>query len=57
MKSTNNPKALISSLLEQNPQFKQIAPLLTNGSPKQVFFEQAMKMGVDPNQIINRLTN
>ena len=56
-KSSANPQQLISNLMNQNPQIRQVMNMVQSSgkSPKDLFYELAKQKGVDPNQIINML--
>lgn len=57
LKSSSNPQQLISNLVNQNPQMRQVLNMLQSSgkSPRDLFYELAKQKGVDPNQIINML--
>ena len=56
MQASNNPQAMLGTLMNQNPQMQQVMQLVNQyGDPKTAFFETAKVRGVDPNQIINML--
>lgn len=56
-KNAKNPQQLISNMVNQNPQMRQMMNTLQNSgkSPKDLFYEMAKQKGIDPNQIINML--
>ena len=46
----------INSMLQKNPQLKQIINMVKNGAnPKQMFFEMAKQKGIDPSTILSQL--
>ena len=56
IRSASNPNAMLNSLAAQNPQLKEIMNMMQSGkSPKDLFYEKANEMGVDPNMIISQL--
>ena len=57
VKNVNNPQQLLTNLVNQNPQMKQVLDMIqTSGkSPRDLFYEMANQKGVDPNQILNLL--
>ena len=56
VKSANNPNAMLNQIASQNPQLKEIIDLTSGGkSPKDLFYEKAKQMGVDPETILSQL--
>lgn len=57
MKTASNPQALLSSLMQQNPQMREVMTLVqqSGGDAKTAFYRKAQEMGVNPNDIINQL--
>lgn len=57
VKGSSNPQQLISNMLSQNPQMRQVMNMIQSSgkSPKDLFYELATQKGIDPNQIINML--
>lgn len=54
IKSANNPQALVSQLMANNPQVKQIINQY-GGDPQTAFYKYAEANGIDPNEILNML--
>ncbi len=54
IKSANNPQALVSQLMANNPQVKQIINQY-GGDPQTAFYKYAETNGIDPNEILNML--
>lgn len=56
-KNGANPQGIMSMLMQQNPQIRQIMQMVNSSgmSPKELFMQQAKQAGVDPNEIINML--
>ena len=54
-----NPQAMLSQLMQRNPQFQQISQLIqkANGDPQKAFYALAEEQGVDPNQILTMINN
>lgn len=53
-KSTNNPQALVSRMMSNNPQVQQIINQY-GGDPKTAFYKYAEANGIDPNEVLNML--
>lgn len=55
MRNSGNPQAMMQSLMSQNPQMKQIVDMVnqSGGDPQKLFYEEAKKRGIDPNQILD----
>lgn len=59
VRNAQNPNAMIQSLMQTNPQVKQVMDVVNQygGNAKQAFYAMAQQKGIDPNTIINQLTN
>lgn len=59
VKNAQNPNLMMQSLVQSNPQIKQVMDFISQngGNAKQVFYAAAQQKGVDPNTIINQLQN
>jgi hypothetical protein len=57
IKNSNNPQAMLQSIVAQNPRMQQIMTMINScgGDPKTAFYNMAKSQGVDPNTIINML--
>ena len=57
--NAQNPNLMFQSLLQSNPQIKQVMEVINQngGNAKQAFYNMAKQKGVDPNVIINNLKN
>jgi hypothetical protein len=57
LKNQSNPMQMLQMMAGQNPQIANVLNMLGGSgmSAKQLFMQQAQKMGIDPNQIINML--
>ena len=58
VKSNGNPIQALHDMAQSNPQLNQVMSMLNNSNgqtAKDLFYSQAQKMGVDPDQIINML--
>ena len=56
MKMMRNPQAMLSKMAENNPQAKQILDSMNNGaSPKDLFYQTAEQMGVNPDDILGMM--
>lgn len=54
IKGAGNPQAMISSMLQSNPQVTSVINQY-GGDPKKAFYAMAEKQGVNPNDILNML--
>lgn len=52
-----NPMQAIKKVAGQNPLLGTVMNLIGNRDPKQAFYEECQKQGVDPNIIINALND
>ena len=59
VKNAQNPNAMLQSLMQNNPQMKQVMDIINQngGNAKQAFYNMAQQKGIDPNTIINNLKN
>lgn len=55
LQNSQNPQALIQSMVAQNPQVNQLIQQYGNGNPKAAFYEFARIQGQDPNQVLNSI--
>lgn len=56
IKTAKDPQAMLNHLASQNPQLKEILELTSSGkSYKDLFYEKAEQMGVDPEMILRQL--
>ncbi len=56
IKTANDPTAMLNHLAQNNPQLKEIMNLVQSGkSPKDLFYEKAKEMGVNPEEILQYL--
>lgn len=57
LKNANNPQAMISQLMENNPKMQQIRELIeaNGGDAEKAFRNTAKQMGIDPDEFINNL--
>lgn len=53
-KSASNPNALVSQMLSQNPQIRQIINQY-GGDPKTAFYKYAEVNGINPDDVLNML--
>ena len=56
-RSVGNPQAMLNQMLSQNPNYQQVQQIIQQygGDPKQAFYGMCQQMGVDPNEILNKL--
>ena len=56
VRTSSNPNAMLNQLAANNPKLKEILELTSsNKSPKELFYEKANQMGVDPETILSQL--
>ena len=56
VKSAKDPNAMLQYMASQNPQLKSVMDMTSSGkSPKDLFYEKAQEMGVDPETILSQL--
>lgn len=57
IKSANNPQAMVNQLIQNNPNYSKIQEIgkQYNGDYQKAFYEEAKKMGIDPNEFLNGL--
>ena len=57
VKAAQNPQAMLTQIMQQNPQYAQISQLIqqSGGDPKTAFYNMAQQMGVNGDDIINML--
>lgn len=54
IKAAKNPSALAQTMVEKNPQVKQMIQE-AGGDPKRAFYNAAKQKGINPDEIINML--
>ena len=57
VKSARNPQAMISQIMQNNPQLKQVMDFVNQngGDPQKAFYQMAEQKGVNPADILNML--
>ena len=57
VKMSNNPQAMISQMMVQNPQMQQVMQIVQQhgGDPMAAFRAEAEKRGMDPQEILDML--
>ena len=56
VKSAKDPNAMLQYMASQNPQLKSVMDMASSGkSPRDLFYEKAQEMGVDPEDILRQL--
>lgn len=57
IKSSKDPQSMIQSMINQNPQMKQVMEMVNKngGNPKNAFYALAKQKGVNPDDILNML--
>lgn len=54
-KAVQNPNAALMQMAQQNPQVAAVMQMCQGKNPKDVFYDQCKKIGVDPESIISQL--
>lgn len=57
--ASSNPLGAIEAILANNPQFKQLFPLIqkNGGDYKKTFYDLAKQKGVNPEEVLNFINN
>ena len=57
IKGAKNPQSMIQSMIQQNPQMKQVMDYVNQngGDPIKAFYSMAEQCGMDPDEILNML--
>ena len=57
VKTASNPQAMVSQMMQGNPNFKKIQELgkQFNGDYKEAFYSTAKQMGIDPDDFLNQM--
>ena len=57
VRSASNPGAMITQLMQTNPQMRQVMDLVkaSGNDPKAAFYRLAEQKGIDPNSILEQL--
>ena len=54
-RAAGNPHQMLMQVAQQNPAIGTVMQMCSGNNPKDVFYEQCQKMGVNPDDIINQL--
>lgn len=54
-RAASNPQKMLMQAAQQNPAIGTVMQMCNGKNPKDVFYEQCQKMGVNPDDIINQL--
>lgn len=54
-RTASNPQQILIQAAQQNPALSTVMQMCNGKNPKDVFYEQCQKMGVNPDDIINQL--
>ena len=57
LRAAKNPQQAIMQAAQQNPQLNAVMQMLGGRDPQQVFYEECQKHGVNPNDVLNLLSN
>lgn len=55
LQAAKNPQQAIMQAAQQNPMLGNILQMCNGKNPKDVFYQQCQKMGVDPDSVISQL--
>ena len=57
IRAARNPQAMMSQMMQNNPQFQQVNQLIqqSGGDARKAFYSLAEQQGVDPDQILQML--
>lgn len=53
--AAGNPQQMLMQAAQQNPAIGTVMQMCNGKNPKDVFYEQCKKMGINPDDIINQL--
>lgn len=54
-RASSNPQQMLMQAAQHNPAIGTVMQMCNGKNPKDVFYEQCKKMGVNPDDIINQL--
>lgn len=54
-RAASNPQQMLMQSAQHNPAIGTVIQMCNGKNPKDVFYEQCQKMGVNPDEIINQL--
>ena len=54
-RAASNPQQMLMQAAQHNPAIGTVIQMCNGKNPKDVFYEQCQKMGVNPDEIINQL--
>ena len=54
-RASSNPQQMLMQAAQQNPAIGTVMQMCNGKNPKDVFYDQCQKMGVNPDDIINQL--
>ena len=54
-RAASNPQQMLMQAAQQNPTIGTVMQMCNGKNPKDAFYEQCQKMGVNPDDIINQL--
>ncbi len=57
LRAVKNPQQAMMQAAQQNPQLGAVMQMVGGRNPQQVFYEECQKHGVNPNDVINLLSN
>jgi len=57
LKVAKNPSQALVQMAQSNPQLNEVLNMCNGKNPRDVFYEECRKRGIDPQQIFNQLNN
>lgn len=57
LQTVKDPRSALMKVAQQNPQLNEVMQLVGGRDPKEVFFEECKKHGIDPNAVLAELQN
>ena len=57
MQAARNPQAMLSQMMQNNPQYSQIMNYINQngGNPEKAFYKMAKEKGIDPENFLKEL--
>ena len=55
LQTAQNPQSALMQFAQKNPQMAQIMQICNGKNPKDVFYSECQRMGVNPEEIISQL--
>lgn len=55
LRTVKNPQQVLSQVAQQNPQLSAVLQMCNGRNPKDVFYDQCQKQGVNPDDVLKML--